>query len=180
MSSQIPLNFYRSYLDKMKEIYKLSGTANDIINKLKLLINSSNNDSSDSCTSSASTSSSDEKFIKIIAENLLISRDIIIQKLILHNKKDLMAYINEQLTQKNNKLYSLRDDLKKFETSTKGMSNKNKKRLKKERTELLKKGLKPDILSEKINKIHLEISNLENKKALKTEELNKKIDNFKK
>jgi hypothetical protein len=164
MSSQIPLKFYRSYLDHIKEIYKLN--SDNLMNKIKLLTKSEN--------------SSDDPLLKLIASNLLISRDLIIKKLKLRYNNILIDSITAEINKKNSDLNTLKDKLDKFLTSTKNMNIKTKKILKKERTAILNKGLNPKILSAKINKYNLEISNLKNILALNKKELDNKIENLKK
>jgi hypothetical protein len=165
MSSQLPLNTYKNYLLNITEIYNLKASeSEDIFNKIKLLTKSEN--------------SSDDSFIKIIINNLLISRDIIIQTMILHYKNNL-DNINSQLNKKNSEIDTISNNYDTFVRSTKHISNKEKKFLKKERTNLLKKGLNSEFLLKKIRKPKIEKSDLEQKLAVKKEELEKKIVNLK-
>ena len=165
MSSQIPLNLYRTYLDKIIEIYKLN--PEDVFNKIKLL-------------TSEIESSSNNSFIKIIANNLLISRDIIIQKMILHYKNNLIEKTKKMLEEKKSERSTYNSKYETLLSNNKYLSNKSKKQLKKEKKEILNNGLNFDNISGVINKYDLEISDLENKLAVKKEELDKIIENLKK
>jgi hypothetical protein len=164
MSGQIPLKYYEYYLEKLNEIYNLN--SDDFYNKIKLLTKSEN--------------TSDEPYIKIIVNNLLISRDIIIHTMSLDYNKNLNENINSELNKKKSDFqrYSTKYDI--LVSSTKYMSNKQKKRLKEERTNLIKKELNPEIISAKLNKYEVEILDLETKLAENKEKLDKKIENLKK
>jgi hypothetical protein len=165
MSGQIPLDSYRSYLANITEVYKLKGShTEDVFNKIKLLTNTDESSS----------------FIRIIGNNLLISREIIIKKMILHHETNLIDKIKQKLntiTIERNTYNSKYDRL--LET-TKNLSNKSKKILKKERSEILNKGFTLDNLSDIIQKYDLEISDLENKLSVNKEQLEKNIDILKK
>jgi hypothetical protein len=166
MSSQIPLKFYRSYLEKIIEIYKLS--PEDIFNKIKLL------------TESDIELSSNDSFIKIIANNLLISRDIIIQKMTLHYRNILIENIKKILEVKTSDRSNYSSKYNTLVSKTKIMSNKSKKILKKEKENIINSGLNLSIISEKMNEYDEVISELENKLAINQEELDKKINSLQK
>lgn len=166
MSGQIPLNLYRRYLCHLEEVYNLN--PDEIFNKIKLLIeldtDLSNND----------------LYIKIIANNLLISREIIIDQIISHYRNILIEKISMELKFRISERdrYSLKYDV--LTRDTKNMSNKSKKKLKQERKELIYKGLNLDNFSYKMDNYNSIISELEAKLAINQEELDKKIDNLKK
>lgn len=121
MSGQIPIKLYKEYIDKLEEIFNLRVTTDDILNKIKLI--------------TKSRDPSDIPCIKIIANNLLISRDIIIKRMNLRIEKNLpFSYILNQLTKKRQEVQTLTEKLDIFESRTKDLPNKQKKILKKERT----------------------------------------------
>jgi len=171
MSSRIPLNTYKAYLDNFPEIKKLNSHSNSIFNEIKLIIESKR---------SSDDALVNDVLVRILANNLLISRNLIVRQLILHTKTELMDSIGTRYYRRRSELYTLEEQFDKFDTSTKYMSVKSKKKLKKERTELIKTGIDPDDTYIKITKMRVEVSNLEKAYNLKIRELSNKLKDINK
>jgi hypothetical protein len=146
LSSQIPFKLYQDYLSKLTKIHKLP--ANDLLKNLSKLLESSN--------------SITNEYIKIIASNILMIRKVIIDLLLDINKKNLLLKIEKLLVEKKSEYDSYSLQYGNLISRTRHMSNKSKKKLKKEKQNILNSGLTPDKLRDILSRLDLEISELKN------------------
>ena|SRR5215813_6541645 len=98
----------------------------------------------------------------------------------LYNKNLILGNILGELSYTHSKYSYLKKIYDKLVESTRGLSNKSKKSLKKEKTSLIKKGLNPESLYKKLKDKSFKISQLRNVLVDKKKDLDTKIENLQK
>lgn len=156
MSGQIPLSYYRTILSYIPEIFQLK--PEDLFNNLKLLPNYNINN---------------EKYARLMAENILLSRDLILNKMVSNKNEFSVENIQKKIEEQKMELSHYEVKLSGLFSLYGNMGSSKKKKLKKERKEILNQGFSSENLSQIVNKLRIEISELEIKLSKNMESIEK-------
>lgn len=191
LSGQIPINLYKEYENKIDDIYRSN---KDKIYKLIQSL-SGNLENKEALTKFSdifygpdytgideflkSEIDSKKEAINIVVNNLLISRQIIIRSMALYLENKLLKTHKDNLNAINNNHWKDSMKLDCF-SSTKHTPNKEKKKMKKKRRELLDQGLDAASLKERIEGYDSNLQSIEYIISERKKDLEQQINNWKK